>query len=1084
MAEKTGSDEHFADMFKQIVRVGSDAVIIVDESRHILYMNERAEALIGRKAETCWGEAIEQVVQFTHPDRKIIDITALLENSRVQDVVLPPNCRLRSINGSRNQIKGTILTRNCQGNNSALHSAVIFHIDDTFYRETFNGIPDILGIQDNNYGVIAYNKEGYNFLKSSPEDSDGKKCYELIGRSSPCIPCATTQCQQSRRVEHVEKYHNQSKVWLDCRSYPVLDEQGQLVHVIEHQRNITAQKLTENKLTLFKRALDHSLDAVNMTTFDGKAYYQNEAFSRLFGDLNDRSVIELFIDKTAGEQVLNGIQEGHDFSGELELVGQNHRALQVFYRAYPIRNHDSSVIGMVNLFTDITERKEWERRLIDSEQLHRDLYNTSLACLWRTDRSSGRFLKANLATARVFGFQSIDELLLTDGIASYYKHHEDRHHLLDHLVHHGEVNNLSIDFRLPDGSLKTLMISARLHHDRDWIEGFATDVTEQKRIENDLLLMKEDLRITLNSIGDAVIATDIAGTINRMNPAAEALTGWNRDEAIGNPLQLVLSLFDPLKQEGIEDPVTWILNNTHPKSRIDTLSLKSRDGHIREISYTANPIRDWTGKTTGIVVVFRDITEDYKIREQLRRSEERFRNLAELLPVGVFESDQELNLTFVNSEAMRMFQYTREDMDRGINAFDLLDSESRIRAKENTQRRFGGQIIPVVEYTCVKKDGTHFPVLLYINTISDDHCDYIGLRGVLIDITQRKQLEEKLKDLSLHDALTKLHNRAFFEEEMLRLSRKPVCPLSIVVCDIDGLKLINETMGHRKGDELLKVVADILKNSFGNKYMIARIGGDEFAILLPGTPEPETQKYCQEIQKQTDLHNSRLSEMFVSISVGYAVSGNETTDPSELFKIADHNMYRAKLHQSRSSRSDIIQALVKTLEARDYVADGHASRLQMHVSAMGHKLGLSDSRQRDLNLLCRFHDLGKVGIPDRILLKKGPLTPDEYREVKGHCEIGYRIALTVADLAPVADYILKHHECWDGSGYPLGLKGEQIPLESRIVAIVDAFDAMTHDRPYQAAMPKEAAVKILRQRAGKHFDPFLINVFLTIIDGE
>lgn len=167
------------------------------------------------------------------------------------------------------------------------------------------------------------------------------------------------------------------------------------------------------------------------------------------------------------------------------------------------------------------------------------------------------------------------------------------------------------------------------------------------------------------------------------------------------------------------------------------------------------------------------------------------------------------------------------------------------------------------------------------------------------------------------------------------------------------------------------------------------------------------------------------------------------------------------------------------LEARDFITEGHADRLKHLAGTLGRAMGLSEAILANVRLLAQFHDIGKVGIPDRILFKPGPLTPEERREMQRHSEIGHRIALSSPVLAPIADLILKHHEWWDGNGYPLKLKGKDIPLECRILAIVDAYDAMTSDRPYRKAMPRDEALRELFRCAGTQFDPYLVQKFIT-----
>ncbi len=192
-------------------------------------------------------------------------------------------------------------------------------------------------------------------------------------------------------------------------------------------------------------------------------------------------------------------------------------------------------------------------------------------------------------------------------------------------------------------------------------------------------------------------------------------------------------------------------------------------------------------------------------------------------------------------------------------------------------------------------------------------------------------------------------------------------------------------------------------------------------------------------------------------------------------------MYRNKLHKGVDARSQILQSLLAALGERDFITEGHARRLEELCSRVGEKIDLSKIQLSDLALLAQVHDLGKVGTPDRILFKKGPLSKDEWEIMHQHSEKGYRIALSSTDLSSIADFILKHHERWDGNGYPLGISGEEIPIECRILSVVDAFDAMTNDRPYRKAMTINKAAEELKRSAGTQFDPDLVPVFLSVI---
>ena len=339
----------------------------------------------------------------------------------------------------------------------------------------------------------------------------------------------------------------------------------------------------------------------------------------------------------------------------------------------------------------------------------------------------------------------------------------------------------------------------------------------------------------------------------------------------------------------------------------------------------------------------------------------------------------------------------------------------------------------------------------------------------------------KLKYLSLHDPLTGLYNRAYFEEEMHRLDNSRLEFIGLIVCDIDGLKLINDTLGHDKGDELLITASDVIKQSFRESDVVARVGGDEFAILFPNSPKPKVEDICRRIKQAVVAYNRKKRLMPLSISTGFAIRSNFNQSMAELYREADNNMYKEKLYGSQSARNIIVKNLMNTAEARG-LADKHSlKRFQKLTVAFAHAVGLSEERIKDLHLLAQFHDIGNVSINDYILRKPGRLTKDELVEIQKHCDIGHRIAQSAPDLAPISDFILKHHEWWNGNGYPLSLKGAAIPLESRLIAIVDAYEAMTTGRPHRPAMSPGEALTELKKCAGTQFDPHLVEKFAGLI---
>lgn len=377
-----------------------------------------------------------------------------------------------------------------------------------------------------------------------------------------------------------------------------------------------------------------------------------------------------------------------------------------------------------------------------------------------------------------------------------------------------------------------------------------------------------------------------------------------------------------------------------------------------------------------------------------------------------------------------------------------------------------------------KKDGTYIDITLNVTMIQLPD----GNNGYIIffrDSSNDRRREREVAYLSYHDKLTGLYNRAYFERKLKELDKPEYYPVAIIIGDTNGLKMTNDVFGHGKGDMLLINIANILSLACRENDIIARYGGDEFTVLMPNTTLEESASICKKIL--TLCNDQSIQQSKISISLGYAAKTNAAQNINDVLKIAEDFMYRHKLLESKSYRSSVISSLKNMLFEKSFETEEHAMRLTGLCNKAGRLMGLSQSDLNDLELFSMLHDIGKIGINDCVLLKPGKLNDVEWIEMRRHCEIGYRIAQSAPELAHIADYILCHHERWDGKGYPQGLKGTQIPLLSRILAVADSYDAMVNDRYYRKALSHEAAIEELKRCSGTQFDPDIVKVFLQIL---
>lgn len=485
----------------------------------------------------------------------------------------------------------------------------------------------------------------------------------------------------------------------------------------------------------------------------------------------------------------------------------------------------------------------------------------------------------------------------------------------------------------------------------------------------------------------------------------------------------------------------------------------------------------------GIIIYMEVINDLIDTYHALRDSQNRLQAIMDHSPIGfaVVNLANGFDITYMNDNFSHILGLSASELEKPGKFWDTVFINEEVRTKMKNRilsdLKIGGSLpFSWLNIPIEKKDLPPIYISIYASIFGKEQTVVV----TIVDVTEQNAFQQELDYRAKYDVSTDVYNREHFSKRLMNMDISDNYPLGLLLVDIDGLKLINDAFGIEKGNEAIKELAQLIKKTISDANMIGRLGGDDFAVALPRTSQEIIDETITKLKKNAQA--IKIGKTSLTVTIGSFIKYNNEIDTLSLFKAAEDNMYKRKLITRKSTRNHAIEAILKTLTQKYEQEKIHSDRVSRYCKGIGTILKMRSSDIEDLQIAGQFHDIGKITIPDNILHKPSKLTQQEYEVIKNHSKAGYDILRETDSYAAFAEAVLHHHEHYDGSGYPQGLKGEEIPLNARIIAVADAYEAMTSTRPYRQAMSQEEAIEELKKYSGTQFDPKIVNAFLKYLE--
>jgi diguanylate cyclase len=911
------------------------------------------------------------------------------------------------------------------------------------------------------------------------------------------------QSYLQNKISHYSKefrmVHKDGTVkWILAKGEALRDEKGIPYRMAGSHSDITQRKemeavLKENqiRLELAMKAGEHGFwdwNLIDNHTYFSPIYYTMLGYEDEELPMNLETFMKL-IHPEDGQTIMpiiqKSIEDGKPYEEEFRLKCKDGSYKWILGKGKTYFDEETKKPNRaVGVHIDINDRKIVEEEIKESEaHLNALVSNTPAVIYSYTVDIDGRpdLTYVNNNVISVLGFKPED---FVGNMALWVScvHPEDIPKLQEKLAGKEMLNEYR--FKDKNGKYHWLHDQQKVYKRENGITeiiGAWWDVTERKEMEQQLKESQLSLKIATEGTETGVWDWDMVNDSVTYSIQWKKMLGYE-DHEVENTFSGWKNLWHPDDAASIEKAVKDHLAGKTAKYEI-IHRCRHKDGDWRWIITRGTILKDNNNKPYRWVGTNVDITKLKQIEDQLFKEKDQFKTTLLSVGDGIISTDAHGKVLVLNPIAEQLTGWTQEEaynqpLEKVLNIIHEYTRETCINPAKKALEL--GITVEMENHTIlIAKNGKEVPIEDGAAPIKDIDENVTGAVITFRDFSEKKEKQKEIEYLSFHDHLTGLYNRRYMEDSIKRLDTDRNIPFSIIAADINGLKLTNDTYGHEMGDKLLINTSEILKKSCRKEDIICRAGGDEFIILLPSTDEKNTKEIIERIKEESK--NTILDSVIVSIALGYSIKHKEDEDIFKIHKEADNNMYKNKLKIGKIMRSKTIETLLVNINNKYDNEQIHTERVSQYCEGIAKAMNLNEKDVQDAKIAGVLHDIGKIVVSPEILNKEDKLTDEEWEEIKKHPTSSYQILKNVDEYAHLAEDVLCHHERLDGTGYPGGLKEDEIPLLSKIIAVADAYEAMTANRPYKETKTKKEAIEELKKHSGTQFDKKIVDVFINVV---